>query len=228
MTCILCFAEEANIFWEQVKGINWRTYGREGHVGSLKYYQCGECHLIFKDPAVFPNTDIELKIYLQHNNCLDNQGYLDFIGRVLNPLLERKFPGMKVLDFGSGPTPVLQKLLQREGIDCAIYDPYFAPALEVIEGEGVYDFITCTEVIEHIYSPLAVFENFQRIVKPGGSLIVMTQAPPLDQDEFRMWWYHRDPSHVAFYGKATFSWIANAQEWRGIEFLPDGVTLLTR
>ena len=43
---------------------------------------------------------------------------------------------------------------------------------EKLEGENLYDFILCTEVIEHTGDPKKVIANIKRILRPGGIAII--------------------------------------------------------
>jgi hypothetical protein len=70
-----------------------------------------------------------------------------------------------------------------------------------------YDFVTCTEVAEHFHHPARDWARLTTLVKPGGWLGVMTQLAPPDE-LFLQWRYRRDPTHVCFYGPATFEWLA--------------------
>ena len=60
--------------------------------------------------------------------------------------------GKDLLDFGSGPSPVLGEILKEKyEFNVDIYDYYFKPEKNYIGKK--YDVITCTEVIEHIVNP---------------------------------------------------------------------------
>jgi hypothetical protein len=49
----------------------------------------------------------------------------------------------------------------------------------------------------------------------------------LSESEFADWWYHRDPTHVCFYQRTTFEWIAS---WLGfsVEFPVKNVVVFAR
>jgi hypothetical protein len=127
------------------------------------------------------------------------------------------------LDYGCGPALSIEPLMRERGMRCASYDPIFAPRRELLM-PNTYDFISCSEVVEHFRDPGVEFRRLHGMVKRGGILGVMTRLVP---DDFRNWWYHRDPTHVVFYTEATFHWIA-AQV--GFDLLEhhDGVVLLQR
>ena len=96
-------------------------------------------------------------------------------------------------------------MLQDAGMVMAIYDPYYAPDADALARP--YDFVTCTEVVEHFHQPARDWSRLTGLLKPGGWLGVMTQlAPP--PESFLQWRYRRDPTHVSFYSLATFRWIA--------------------
>ena len=45
------------------------------------------------------------------------------------------------------------------------------------------------------------------LVKDGGLLGIMTQIYSPDID-YKKWWYKNDPTHIVFYQKETFDFIA--------------------
>ena len=170
-------------------------------------YYCKECAFIFKDPKAIISTEKELKVYQQHNNSEENLGYVamfqEFIEKTFAPY-EAEITD--VLEFGSGPTPVLASLLSKRGLQVEHYDKFFAPQ-KVYEGKQ-YDLITSTEVIEHIADVQALFEFFSQHLKADAYLALMTQFHPNDTDLYLKWWYRRDPTHISFYHPHTFEVLA--------------------
>jgi SAM-dependent methyltransferase len=174
----------------------------------IKFHQCPSCELIFKDASHYVNEADELKVYLRHQNSLDNLGYVNyltnFIEQGVTPFIQKG----RALEFGSGPNPVLAHILTTEyHFEVDIYDYFFSPK-KVYEGK-TYDLITSTEVIEHIQNPDGVFRLFHHLLNPGGILSLMTLFYPKNQDEFFNWFYIRDPSHVTFYTPKTMEYIAD-------------------
>ena len=94
-----------------------------------------------------------------------------------------------------------------------VYDPYFFLDANLLD--QTYDFITCTEVVEHFYDPAGEFDRFNTMLRPGGWLAVMTCFQTND-DLFAEWHYRKDPTHVVFYREATLRWLAEKQGWRCI------------
>jgi SAM-dependent methyltransferase len=146
---------------------------------------------------------------LQHRNDAADPEYLRFLSRLGDPLAERLSAGAQGLDFGCGPAPALAALLTARGFPCVAYDPQFAPDENLLERD--YDFIACSEVIEHVHSPRDTFNLFARLLRRGGVLGIMTRF--YDEAPFADWWYRRDPTHVCFYGETTVRWIAGYFGW---------------
>jgi 2-polyprenyl-3-methyl-5-hydroxy-6-metoxy-1,4-benzoquinol methylase len=87
-----------------------------------------------------------------------------------------------------------------------LYDKFYAQNDAVFQNR--YDFITATEVVEHLSRPLKDLEALVRILHKGGILAIMTEivSPQLD---FTSWYYKNDPSHLCFYSEKTFVYLAN-------------------
>lgn len=175
-----------------------------------RYYHCRVCDLIFLDPSMRLSRNKEKNRYLEHNNTIENAGYVamfeDFLRTAVLPFVKA---GAQALDFGCGPGPVLQELLKRHGFHAQVYDPYFAPSMP----QRTFDLITATEVLEHVYGPAKVWEGLAALLKRDAVLAIMTHFHP-GQDAFAAWWYRRDPTHVVFYSEATFRWLCGAYGFR--------------
>ena len=190
-------------------------------VDSKTFWRCGVCHLTFLSSESYLSPDDELARYLLHENSPEDCRYRQFLSRLTDHLIPKLQPGAKGLDFGSGPGPTLSVMLEEAGFPMAIYDPYFAPDTAPLERE--YDFITCTETVEHFYQPTKEFQCFDRMLRRNGWLGIMTEILDSDTD-FANWWYHREPTHVCFYKYETMAWIANQYDWR-VEYPRKNVTL---
>lgn len=165
----------------------------------------------------------ERERYTYHNNAAGDPAYVQFLSRLADPLARHLKRGARGLDFGCGPAPVLAELLSDAGFPCEAYDPFFAPRPELLERE--YDFVACSEVVEHAYDPAAMFSLFARLLGGGGTLGVMTRFHGHEKP-FAEWWYRRDPTHVCFYNEATMQWVADRHGWK-VEFPRPHVALFT-
>ncbi|MFA0697998.1 class I SAM-dependent methyltransferase, partial [Vibrio sp. 10N.222.49.C9] len=86
-----------------------------------------------------------------------------FLSRVQIPLAERIGSHKQGLDFGCGPGPTLSLMMQEAGHDVDLYDLYYYPDTKVLNKR--YDFITATEVIEHLYQPDVVWAQWMSMLK---------------------------------------------------------------
>ena len=166
---------------------------------------CARCHLLQVDPAERPTPEAAARRYALHRNRLDDEGYVRFLERLLEPAARLLRPGARGLDFGCGPAPVLAELARRRGFECDVYDPVFSPA----EPVPPYDFLLASEVLEHFPDPEAGIGRAVGLVVPGGLFGVMTESWR-ELDGLERWPYLSDPTHVVFYHAETFRWIAEA------------------
>ncbi|HEY1069716.1 MAG TPA: class I SAM-dependent methyltransferase [Thermomonas sp.] len=171
-----------------------------------RYFECPDCGLVSADPASHLSVADERAIYDLHRNDPADAGYRAFLARLAEPLRAKLAPGMHGLDFGCGPGPVLARMLREAGMAMAAYDPFYAPDARLLETQ--YDFVTCTEVVEHFRDPLAGWTQLAALVRPGGWLGVMTQLAPALPANFLRWRYRDDRTHVSFHRLATLQWLA--------------------
>lgn len=151
----------------------------------------------------------ERKRYETHENDSGDPGYRRFLARLADPLVALLSPGATGLDYGSGPGPTLSVMLEEKGFLMSIYDPFFAPDRAALS--RTYDFITCTETVEHFFDPGDEFERLSGLLRSGGRLALMTEI--LGAQEFDQWRYVRDATHVSFYRSTTMEWLASHFGW---------------
>jgi SAM-dependent methyltransferase len=171
-----------------------------------------------------PTPEAERKRYDLHQNNPADPGYRQFLEQFLKPLVERLSPGAAGLDFGSGPYPLLQEMLNETGFPVQIYDPFYAANPEMLEQS--YDFITASEVVEHLHYPRREFDRLWKLLKPGGLLGIMTGLHD-EHTVFSRWHYISDPTHVAFFSPVTFTWLA--ERWQAsLEIVPPNMVFLQK
>jgi hypothetical protein len=190
MTCPLCDSPEAEAFYKD---------------GVRKYLRCPRCELIFVPKEFHLAPDKERSRYDLHENSPDDPEYRAFLRRLIDPLLPHLEKGSSGLDFGSGPGPTLSLMMRQRGFEMEDYDPFYSEDDSVLEGR--YDFIACTETVEHFCEPRKSWELMLGLVRPGGVIGVMTDLFEEGMD-FSDWHYIRDDTHVAFYSRKCFDWIA--------------------
>jgi len=188
------------------------------------YWQCARCALVFVPPAERLDLAAERAHYDTHRNDPDDSGYRRFLGRLAEPLIARLPANAAGLDFGCGPGPALAAMLRERGLSVRLFDPFYAPDESVWSRS--YDFITATEVLEHLHAPARELDRLFSAVRPGGWLGVMTRpikAPPA----LANWRYIRDLTHVCFYARQTFDYIG--ERWgAAVEVIEEDVVLLRK
>ncbi len=208
-TCPLCLSKSTR-FYHQDKQ---RTY-----------LQCQMCDLVFVINSELPSREHELREYELHENNAEDAGYRAFLSRLAEPLLARLPANQHGLDFGCGPAPVLASILKQAGHSVSLYDPFFYPNQTVLQES--YDFICCTEAIEHFHHPHTELNLWHRILKDHGWLAIMTKRV-INQTRFANWHYKNDLTHVSFFSNCTFEFIASKWGYQ-VYFISDDVVLLQK
>jgi len=171
--------------------------------------KCRHCDFVFV-PKIYHLTEKDERArYDTHNNDPGDDRYRNFLSQLLNPLQERIPKDANGLDFGSGPGPTLSLMLEERGYSVDLYDKFYARNETVFDRQ--YDFITASEVVEHLRQPLAELSRLMGLLKRNGILAIMTQilTPQID---FEQWYYKNDPSHVGFFSEKALNFLA--KKWQ--------------
>ena len=208
MICPLCRTDDV------------RSYSRDRR---RDYYHCGVCSLVFVPPGQLLPAEEEKKRYDLHRNSPGDPGYRRFLSRMFIPLQRLLTPGSDGLDFGSGPEPTLSGMFEEAGHFMVTFDHFYEHVPTVLERQ--YDFITATEVVEHLHDPGKELERLWACLKEGGWLGIMT-AFAVPQDAFPRWHYKNDPTHVRFFSPRTFAWLG--LQWNAAVTFADGDVVFFR
>jgi len=172
------------------------------------YLQCAICRLVFVPPAHYLTPESEKAHYDRHHNDPADERYRRFLSRLFQPMVRRLQPNDEGLDFGSGPGPTLSRMFEEAGHPMTIYDPFYAADPQALTRQ--YDFITASEVVEHLHHPRRELDRLWSLLKCGGWLGIMTKRVR-DAQAFARWHYKLDPTHIMFFSMETFAWLA--QQW---------------
>lgn len=187
------------------------------------YLRCKTCQLVFVPKDQHLTFDQEKNLYDLHKNHLHDQGYRQFLSRLSTPLLARLQPGSFGLDYGCGPGPLLAEMLSLAGHKLDLYDPFYANDNRYRHNR--YDFVTCTEVIEHFRLPGLEFQHLFSLLKPNGRLGLMTKLV-VDAEAFSKWHYIQDPTHISFFSIPTLRWLAACHQ-AAIDFIGKDVIIMS-
>ena len=170
-----------------------------------EYRLCRQCGMVFVPPEFYLTAQLEKAEYDLHRNELDDPGYRKFLSRLAEPMLKKLAPASRGLDFGCGPGPALAEMFTQAGHRVSLYDVFYQPNPDALEQS--YQFITATEVVEHLHRPGEVLARLWHMLEPGGYLGIMTKLVR-DADAFANWHYKNDPTHVCFFSEHSWRWWA--------------------
>lgn len=185
--CLICNSETHELLDPQMK---------------VTYDCCQECGFISKQKEFFLDKETEKGRYDLHNN--DDEGYKKSFDEVINDYI-KKLDIKTVLDYGSGPYPVLTELL-KDTYEVSHFDPFYNNDKSYQHKQ--YDLVVLSEVIEHMHNPRLDLSHILGLLKKNKYLIIMTHLRNVDETKFLTWWYRRDRTHVGFYMMQTFETIA--------------------
>jgi len=189
-SCPLCSCSKSSLYCNDKTG---------------EYRLCELCALVYVLEEEHLDADCEKARYDLHTNSSEDEGYRKYLSKVCNPVLERISKEAKGLDFGSGPGPTLSLLFEEAGHEMKIYDHFYARNEAVLSLN--YDFITSTEVVEHLYKPKEVLDKLWNMLNTDGLLCLLTQVY-VQKEAFSKWYYKNDPTHVCFFSLHTMKWLA--------------------
>lgn len=155
------------------------------------YYKCEDCLSVMLDPSYYLTEEAEKERYETHNNDVKDISYQNFVAPIFESIKENYSKDHVGLDYGAGNGPVVTSLFHH-------YPEYLSKN---------YDYIICSEVVEHFHNPYNEFKRLGDILKPGGSIFCLTSLYDEDID-FQNWYYKNDATHVFFYHRKAFEWLA--------------------
>ncbi|WPE18735.1 class I SAM-dependent methyltransferase [Candidatus Thioglobus autotrophicus] len=205
-TCPLCSSKQV-----------WSYYSNE----NSSYWRCSKCELVFLPKRFHLNNIDEKSRYDLHQNNPNDVGYRRFLSTIFNAVEKHLKPHAKGLDFGCGPGPTLSLMFAEKGYSVDLFDKFYADNLDIFNNQ--YDFITATEVAEHLQAPGQELSRLYDMLKPGGVLAIMTSMLTKEID-FSTWHYKNDPTHICFFSQTSMQHLA--KKWgANVEFVGSDIGL---
>ena len=140
-------------------------------------------------------------------------------------LVERSIAGLaprlrgELIDVGCGQQPYRAYFAHATRIVACDFDgnrgqvDFTCPAHAIPVAAESFDAVLCTEVLEHVPDPLAVWREFYRILRPGGQVLLTT---PL------YWPPHELPYDFYRYPEHGLRYLASTAGFEIVEFWPRG------
>jgi hypothetical protein len=177
---------------------------------SRSFSLCASCGLVFQDGGL-PTQEEERSRYELHNNSPDDPGYRKWLESFVRKAVVPRYSSGRILDFGSGPRPVLSEILEEKGYPVSSYDPFFSPCWPE---DGPFSLILLCEVLEHVYEPVQAFRSLAAAAAADARLAVRTEfLPSSDPEVFAPWWYKEDITHVRFYSPSSLRILGERSGW---------------
>jgi SAM-dependent methyltransferase len=195
---------------------------------NYQYYHCGSCKTIFIDPVPLQ----ELKTIYPSNYYSFTSGKKNWAFKVKEWLDKRLFrkilPQIKaetinVLDVGGGTgwlLDVVKKMDQRTGVTQVVdIDPqareqaernghlYFEGRIEDFQSQHQFHLVLMLNLIEHVSDPAKVLQSIEKILAPGGLILIKTpNTDAWDAKLFRRsyWGGLHCPRHWVIFSEKSF------------------------
>lgn len=179
-------------------GLRGGAHHRYGLGLESRIVRCGSCSLLFADPFPVPQDPLEIygdpERYFESN---DPAAHLDGQARLVEEIVRRSaVASPAILDVGSGRGELLRAaadagLEHTVGLELSTAmvaharDQLKVTVLaETVEdhaariGDGRYDAVVLSAVLEHVHDPNATIEAIARVSRPGSILYIDTPQEP--------------------------------------------------
>ena len=177
---------------------------------SVPYYRCARCSLIFTDLIDdWNNDEVANYIYNSDYSKVDPE-YLSARPLRAAEAMSEHFAGcekLRILDYGSGSGVFANRMRELGFEHVENYDPFSSPG----QPTGLFDLITCFEVIEHSPQPLGTFMDMASSLSGDGAIVVGQTLQPSNIEEIGGRWWYLAPrnGHVSFFAEETFITLAD-------------------
>ncbi|MCG9697991.1 class I SAM-dependent methyltransferase [Shewanella sp. Isolate11] len=192
--CPLCSSDKTGPFYQDRK----RTIHR-----------CKVCMLLFADASSYLPPDAELSKYRAANN--KHKPMQQLISSLVTQVEQLNPNPLLGLNFGRLVNSSTIEALRQRGHHLLQYDPFFAADHSLLKQQ--YDFISCYKVFEHFRLPSKEWQLLCSILKPGGWIAINTQLIT-ELNGFAKWHHKNNLTHVSFYQRATFQYLAQHAGFR--------------
>lgn len=201
---------------------------RYGYPGTFESFKCSDCAHVFLNlyfshaelgqlySEYYPRSQLSLESHQPYRPVKGFSAWLD--GEMSSPF--RWVPAkVSVLDIGCGfgeslgyhqargcdaygveADENIRRVAERFGykVHVGLFDP-------AVYAESFFDFVTMSQVIEHVVAPAEVLKGIATVMKPGGVAILSTPNPDsIFARIFGKYWINwHAPYHLHFFSKAS-------------------------
>lgn len=235
--CILCNSANSSIYIDNIvhncqmlKNLNINS------IVDSSIMLCLECSHHYLSPIIEENT---IKDY--YNRI--NSEYYDYIPsharknedlKILSAVQKLK-PKGNVLEIGSG-NGFLLNLFKENGYQCTGIEPspkaseYAKNTLNLnilntfltkdTFAENSFDVVLLMDVLEHIYRPIELFNQCNKILKKGGIIVVLTGDIDSLNAKFwkNKWFYFNYWEHISFFSRTSIEYLLLKTDFKLIKY----------
>jgi SAM-dependent methyltransferase len=122
--------------------------------------------------------------FTKHGDASDQNANKGKRVRIVGDFIGNDLENLKTLDIG-GKNKFGELLGIRDNTSGNLNEGVIAPS-------NTYDFILCSEILEHLMNPLQVMREIMELLRPGGICIVSTPI------EYKIGWYQSEAHFVEY------------------------------
>jgi SAM-dependent methyltransferase len=197
---------------------------------SFNVVRCRDCGLVFVNPRP---TEIDIHRYytdeFYNTNETADQGLAEYAWRyeaMSRQLL--RYPTGRLLDLGCYRGEFLH-FMKLKGWDVAGVefstrppnlfglDIHYGDLADARFGEASFDVITIWAVLEHVYDPSQTLQHVHRLLKPGGSAVIL--VPNFNSLPARFMHHDDVPRHVTMFTRRTLGSMLKKNHFQPTEWL---------
>jgi len=216
--CVFCATSTAEL--PAADSVRVRSSVREFGAETFTVWRCAKCGSLH---ALEPIDYERYYRYYWLKSMKCNFGAKVMLRKRLGVLkhagLER---GATLLDYGCGSGHFV-RYAREHGIQAEGYDPYSPEFNDASVLDGLYDFVTAQDVLEHVDDPRTLVDDLRNSVAAGGNIAIST--PNADAIDLHDALYHVGPLHQPFHrhipSTATLLEMASAGGWPVVVFRRD-------
>jgi hypothetical protein len=179
------------------------------------YLKCEHCTLIFVPQEFLLSAEDERKRYDTHENDEKDLRYRKYLTKIASGITPFLSEGHKGLDFGCGASTLMAQIMEESGYEMDSYDLYYHPLTPIWSQK--YDFIILSEVIEHLSTLSETMERLADLLSKNGQFFIKTKFLPETREQFELWYYKKDPTHICFFNPRAMGELAMILGMKGPE-----------
>jgi 2-polyprenyl-3-methyl-5-hydroxy-6-metoxy-1,4-benzoquinol methylase len=226
--CPLCQSSETGLFKkgtvmpDKISAADFKI--TDSHYGSRwTFFSCRACGFVFANPAPGQETIGQFYAALADEEySQEDMGRGRNFSAILKRLRPFTAPGAPLLDVGAA-SGIFLNLARNAGYKVSGIEPsaalvadaeklyglkLFCGTVEQFVAGEKFAVITLLDVLEHVTDPGALLASLDRILAPGGMLVIVT--PDIASLAARImggrWWHYR-VAHINFFNRRSLEWL---------------------